>query len=107
MKVDPQPKVLDLTDDELFDYPFVYMIEVGSLEFTEEEVVAVRRYLLNGGFLMVTWGWGIAVFSGVYVAAMSGAHLNPAVVDENEVGLYMAGVDAGTEPLATTGGERA
>ena len=22
----------------------------------------------NGGFLMVTWGWGIAVFSGVYVA---------------------------------------
>ncbi len=20
----------------------------------------------NGGFLMVTWGWGIAVFSGVY-----------------------------------------
>jgi glycerol uptake facilitator protein len=33
----------------------------------------------NGGFLMVTWGWGIAVFSGVYVAAMSGAHLNPAV----------------------------
>jgi glycerol uptake facilitator protein len=33
----------------------------------------------NGGFLMVTWGWGIAVFSGVYVAAISGAHLNPAV----------------------------
>ncbi|WP_427131416.1 MIP/aquaporin family protein [Pseudarthrobacter sp. S9] len=33
----------------------------------------------NGGFLMVTWGWGIAVFSGVYVAARSGSHLNPAV----------------------------
>ncbi|CAH0254716.1 putative glycerol uptake facilitator protein [Arthrobacter sp. Bi83] len=33
----------------------------------------------NGGFLMVTWGWGIAVFCGVYVAAHSGAHLNPAV----------------------------
>lgn len=33
----------------------------------------------NGGFLMVTWGWGIAVFSGVYVASISGAHLNPAV----------------------------
>jgi len=32
----------------------------------------------NGGFLMVTWGWGIAVFSGVYVASISGAHLNPA-----------------------------
>ncbi|KQR01813.1 glycerol transporter [Arthrobacter sp. Leaf141] len=33
----------------------------------------------NGGFLMVTWGWGIAVFAGVFVAAKSGAHLNPAV----------------------------
>ena len=33
----------------------------------------------NGGFLMVNWGWGIAVFAGVYVAAKSGAHLNPAV----------------------------
>lgn len=33
----------------------------------------------NGGFLMVTWGWGIAVFAAVFVAARSGAHLNPAV----------------------------
>lgn len=33
----------------------------------------------NGGFLMVNWGWGIAVFAGVFVAAKSGAHLNPAV----------------------------
>ncbi|MEW1819737.1 MIP/aquaporin family protein [Arthrobacter sp. NPDC080031] len=33
----------------------------------------------SGGFLMVNFGWGIAVFAGVYVAAMSGAHLNPAV----------------------------
>jgi glycerol uptake facilitator protein len=33
----------------------------------------------SGGFLMVTWGWGIAVFAGVFVAAKSGAHLNPAL----------------------------
>ncbi|MGY3565950.1 MIP/aquaporin family protein [Sinomonas sp. RB5] len=42
--------------------------------------VALRGTKGNaGGFLMVTWGWGIAVFSGVYIAAKSGAHLNPAV----------------------------
>ena len=34
---------------------------------------------LNGGFLMVTFGWGFAVFAGVIVAYNSGAHLNPAV----------------------------
>jgi glycerol uptake facilitator protein len=42
--------------------------------------VALRDTKGNGGgFLMVTWGWGIAVFSGVYIASKSGAHLNPAV----------------------------
>jgi hypothetical protein len=58
MKVNPQPKDLALTDEALFDYPFIYMLEVGSLEFTEEEVVALKRYLLNGGFLMVDDFWG-------------------------------------------------
>lgn len=33
----------------------------------------------DGGFLLVNFGWGIAVFSGVYVAYKSHAHLNPAV----------------------------
>ncbi len=34
------------------------MIEPGSLTFSEDEVVALRRYLLNGGFLMVDDFWG-------------------------------------------------
>ncbi|MGP5217505.1 MIP/aquaporin family protein [Arthrobacter rhombi] len=33
----------------------------------------------NGTFLMVNFGWGLGVFAGVWVAAASGAHLNPAV----------------------------
>lgn len=33
----------------------------------------------NGGWLMINFGWGLGVFAGVYVAALSGAHLNPAV----------------------------
>lgn len=33
----------------------------------------------SGGFLMVNFGWGLAVFAGVYVAFASGAHINPAV----------------------------
>jgi glycerol uptake facilitator protein len=32
-----------------------------------------------GGFLLVNFGWGLAVFAGVTVAYVSGAHLNPAV----------------------------
>ena len=58
LKVDPQPRVVELTDDELFDYPWIYLIEPGQLSFSEEERNALRRYLLNGGFLMVDDFWG-------------------------------------------------
>ena len=34
----------------------------------------------NGGWIVITFGWAMAVFVGVYVsAAQSGAHLNPAI----------------------------
>jgi hypothetical protein len=58
LKVNPNPIYLPLTDPELFNYPFIYMIEPGRLWFTEEEVVALRKYLLNGGFMMVDDFWG-------------------------------------------------
>ncbi|QOV88294.1 DUF4159 domain-containing protein [Humisphaera borealis] len=66
LKVDPVPKNLELTDPELFDYPFIYMIEPGGLEFSEEEVVKLRHYLLNGGFLMVDDFWGEAEWENFY-----------------------------------------
>jgi hypothetical protein len=58
MKVAPEPIVLELTDPRLFDYPFIYIVEPGELYFLEPEVEALRRYLLQGGFLMVDDFWG-------------------------------------------------
>lgn len=58
MEVDPIGKFIDLTDDALFDYPFVYMIEPGRMLLDDSETAALRRYLLNGGFLMVDDFWG-------------------------------------------------
>ena len=58
MKVHPEGKVIRLSDDELYDYPFIYFLEPGRLEFTDEEVEALRTYLLRGGFLMVDDFWG-------------------------------------------------
>jgi len=58
LKVNPQPVVLELTDPELFKYPFIYLIEPGDIVLTNEEIKALRRYCLNGGFLMVDDFWG-------------------------------------------------
>jgi len=58
LKVNPNPVIVSLTDDNLFDYPFLYIIEPGSLFFSEPEVEALRRYCFNGGFVMVDDFWG-------------------------------------------------
>ncbi|WP_366180361.1 MIP/aquaporin family protein [Actinomyces timonensis] len=40
----------------------------------------------DGGWLLINWGWGLAVFAGVYVAYSTGGHLNPAVTIAKAVG---------------------
>lgn len=66
MKVNPDGKLLELTDKELFQYPFIYIVEPGALLFSEEEVKNLRRYLLSGGFLMVDDFWGEAEWRNLY-----------------------------------------
>jgi hypothetical protein len=58
IKVNPNGRYLWLTDPELFNYPFIYMVEPGSLSLDDDEAAALRRYLLNGGFLWVDDFWG-------------------------------------------------
>ena len=66
LKVDPHPKIIRLTDESLFDYPFVYLIEPGDMYLSDEEVVALRKYLLNGGFMMVDDFWGVDEWMNLY-----------------------------------------
>ncbi|MCR8670170.1 MIP/aquaporin family protein [Agrococcus sp. HG114] len=47
----------------------------------------------GGGFLMINFGWGFAVFAGVIVSIYSGAHINPAVT----LGLLANSLATGTE----------
>lgn len=64
IKVNTNPKgeieyaVVDLAEPAIFNYPFIYMLEVADLEFSDEEVENLRSYLLRGGFLMVDDFWG-------------------------------------------------
>jgi hypothetical protein len=42
-----------LSNDAIFNYPFMYAVEVGHWYLDDEEAVRLREYLLRGGFLMV------------------------------------------------------
>ena len=57
LQVDPNGRVLRLTEKELFSYPFIYIVEPARLLFTDQEADLLRRYLLNGGFLMFDDFW--------------------------------------------------
>src|SRR6185436_3182018 len=45
---------VDLDDgDEVFNWPWLYAVEVGHWELTDSQVLKLREYLTRGGFLMV------------------------------------------------------
>jgi hypothetical protein len=58
MKVDPDGRTIRLTDPDLFNYPWIYMVEPGALLLRTEEVPILRKFLLNGGVLMADDFWG-------------------------------------------------
>ena len=53
---------LELDDPALRKYPFLYILEVGSMKLSDSEVKALRSYLDAGGFMVIddfwgTWAW--------------------------------------------------
>jgi hypothetical protein len=50
--------VVRATDPNLFKCPFLFTSDPGSAGFSNDEVVALREYLLKGGFLWVDDFWG-------------------------------------------------
>jgi hypothetical protein len=55
---EPNHLVVQLTDDALFQCPFVMMTEVGSAYLDEAEAARLREYLVKGGFLWADDFWG-------------------------------------------------
>jgi hypothetical protein len=58
LKVRPGLNYVDITTKDLSNYPFVYAAAAGRMVLTDDEVSALRTYLLNGGFLMLDDFWG-------------------------------------------------
>src|ERR1044072_482526 len=51
------PRHMRLTDDRLFDYPWIYATQTGYWDLSDAETARLREYLLRGGFLVVDDFW--------------------------------------------------
>lgn len=58
LKVRPGLHFIDITTNELANYPFVYVAAAGRLVLSGAEADCLRRYMLNGGFVMADDFWG-------------------------------------------------
>ncbi|MSU70787.1 MAG: DUF4159 domain-containing protein [Opitutus sp.] len=56
-KVDPDGRVLKLSDPTLPDYPMIYMEHAGYIRLRDDELSALQNYLRNGGVLLVNDFW--------------------------------------------------
>jgi glycerol uptake facilitator protein len=58
----------------------VVAVAVAGLPGSERTSSATANLVSSGDWLLITWGWALAVAFGVYVAGgVTGAHINPAV----------------------------
>ncbi len=57
--VAPEAKVVELTSDKLFTFPFLFLSGHGNVRLSRDEAARLRRYLIGGGFLYVDDDYGI------------------------------------------------
>lgn len=53
LSISAEPQQLALTDNRIFDYPLLYIVEPGYWELSPEEAKQLREYLTRGGFLFL------------------------------------------------------
>ena len=73
-------RLITLNDDRVFDYPWLYAVEVGHWELNDSEARRLREYLDRGGFLMVDDVWGEYEWS-VFMASLRRVFPDKQVVD--------------------------
>ncbi|MEZ5384595.1 MAG: DUF4159 domain-containing protein [Prosthecobacter sp.] len=68
LQVNPNGAIVDIDPEQVRHYPFLYMIEVGDIDITDDEAKTLREYMLNGGFIMVDDFWGTREWNNFEVA---------------------------------------
>lgn len=59
IKVDARYQFVEISSEEIFSYPFLFITGHGNVVFSEDEVERLRIYLENGGFLFIDDDYGL------------------------------------------------
>ncbi len=73
-------RLLTPSAKDIFDYPWIYAVEVGYWHLNDREAAQIREYLLRGGFLMVDDFHGSCEWA-AFVASMERVFPDRRIVD--------------------------
>lgn len=59
INVDPVYEYVDLSSDNVFSYPLLFLTGHGTVSFTDAEIRKLRAYVENGGFLYIDDDYGL------------------------------------------------
>jgi len=59
LDVAPREEVVELSSDQLYAHPYLYLTGHGNLSFSPDEALRLRTYLESGGFLHIDDNYGL------------------------------------------------
>jgi hypothetical protein len=65
---------IEIMDERLFHFPFIYMTGHGDVRFTNQERIRLRTYLAGGGFLWADDNYGLDISLRREIAALFPEH---------------------------------
>ena len=71
LDISDQPVAVPIHGPQLFNYPFIYVVEPGYLDLTREDAASLREYLLRGGFVILDDFWGNSEWENVRLQLLS------------------------------------
>ena len=73
-------RLITLDDDRIFEYPWLYAVEVGQWYLRQSEATLLREYIDRGGFLLVDDFWGEEEWS-IFVDSMQRVFPDRPIID--------------------------
>lgn len=61
-RISSNPKTVEPSSVEIFNFPFIHMTGHGNVFFTPDDVINLRNYLLSGGFLHIDDNYGMDTY---------------------------------------------